>query len=380
MHKMVRRSRTPVVIATAVLALVSPLSIPTSVAQELLHTFPAGRISGHLAFSADDQLLAGVGETNNSGWVAVWEVGSGKEVARLPFGRNTVDEIIFVPGDKQLALLDLPRGSITLWEFMSGNVRRLDVIEPESKGSLSSFAFSANGALVAVAANIALNKSAIRVLQVVDSKHLADLKIVGPGRQIVFGGHSDSLAVAEERYDRRRKRYAAYVHEWDIDKRERREEWGPFPMSGTLRRGRKLGSGRMHLSPDARMLATTRGNHIVVIEVATGRQVTAGPHPSIAVIGATGFGSTSTCLTSLAFAPRGYTLATGANGAKTVWLWPIAGSASPKRIEQPELDEVHALKYSPSGKLLAAGSISYGVQSGGKVHVWRLTEVSETVD
>ena len=278
-----------------------------------------------------------------------------------------------MPGGEQLALLDEPRGSITLWEFLTGSIRRLDVIDPDSDGALASFAISPDGTHVAVSGRMGRWKNEITVRHIFDGSRVVDLKLVGCARQIIFGSDNASLTVAKERYNRRKKKFSAYVCKWDIEDGEQTNERGPFPMAGTRRRGNTLGYAGIHLSPDGRMLATIRGNRIVVIEVATGRHTTVGPHPSRAVLGATGeFGSSRTLLRALAFDPSGYVLATGAVGSQTVWLWSMAGSSSAEQLLQPDLDSVRALEYSPSGRLLAAGNIVYGKPSRGEVNVWRM--------
>ena len=380
---MMFRSTVHGMFSAVLMSAVLSLNLATSAAQELLHTFPAG---SRLAFSADEKLFAGFDFTHATSavdeWnaVAVWNVESGEMIARLPLGGRRVEAIAFVPGDKEaLALLNykLPgdtRRSIAVWDFRQNGQRHvqvIDVIDGEPRGPLHAFAISPDGTRAAVIWPDGNKWTAIRVLRLIDGSPIAELKVLGFSRQVIFGDNT-TLTVLTAQHHRRKKKLAAYVHEWDIETREKRQTWGPFPMRGTLHRRRISWMSRTHLSPDGRTLATTLVDRIVVTEVKTGRYVTVGPPLA--------FNNGHANLRALAFDLNGYKLATGSNDAPAVWFWPIAGSSTAKRLHQPELNSVRTLEYSASGRLLAVGGVRVGEGPSHKVHVWRIRENSESDD
>jgi dipeptidyl aminopeptidase/acylaminoacyl peptidase len=109
-------------------------------------------VKGHLfcahllALSSDGKKLATVGGATSPDDVIVWDLETGKRLARHPKLGESSAHVVFLPGDHTLALGDtgLREGSIHLWDWETNRERALKV-------SGSNMAFSPDGWLVAVA-------------------------------------------------------------------------------------------------------------------------------------------------------------------------------------------------------------------------------------
>jgi WD40 repeat protein len=109
-------------------------------------------VKGHLfcahllALSSDGKKLATVGGATSPDDVIVWDLETGKRLARHPKLGESSAHVVFLPGDRTLALGDagLREGSIHLWDWETNRERALKVPG-------SNMAFSPDGWLVAVA-------------------------------------------------------------------------------------------------------------------------------------------------------------------------------------------------------------------------------------
>jgi WD40 repeat protein len=99
-----------------------------------------------LALSSDGKKLATVGSMTTPDDVIVWDLETGKALARHSKLGKSSQHVVFLPGDRTLALgdLGLREGSIHLWDWETNRERTL-------KAPGSNMAFSPDGWLVAVA-------------------------------------------------------------------------------------------------------------------------------------------------------------------------------------------------------------------------------------
>jgi WD40 repeat protein len=99
-----------------------------------------------LALSSDGKKLATVGGATSPDDVIVWDLETGKRLARHPKLGKGSEHVVFLPGDHTLALGDTGRreGGIHLWDWETNRERTL-------KAPGSNMAFSPDGRLVAVA-------------------------------------------------------------------------------------------------------------------------------------------------------------------------------------------------------------------------------------
>ncbi len=363
------------------------VAVPPGWSQELVCSLRDHTAFGQPAFSADDRLLAdrfsvpGNRETRSQSWAAVWDLAAQREIARLPIDEG-IAGVEFLPTGTTLMVYDLPIGSFTLWDFKSGAVRTFVANEIESEGSgpgrTQAPCVSPDGRLVAFAKRDSGNNSLVRVRQLEDGALVAEFKV---GDEIItelsFGRDGTSILAEGQRWDQRKKQYQLRVYKCDLESGKKSDEWGPFPMTGIRGRVSTKDFGVHHMSVDGRTLATTLlGNGVLVIDVATGRHNTVGPHPTtldLATVRQGFFGGTpGSVISTLAFHPSGTLLATGAWGSGVVHFWPVSSRTATESLDQPEMVSVLRLTFSASGRLLAVNGTRDIPSRQHLAHVWRL--------
>jgi WD40 repeat protein len=360
------------------------VAVPESCGQELLQTIRVDSLP--LAFSPDDRYLAVDAILRGRGGlshVTVWETATGKEVTQLAIDRP--DWAAFQPNSTKLVIAADPYGELSIWDFVADATTPVIADPPDAKRVWThATSISDDGQLVSVSF-LHVNQTTVMVRNLTDGKIVLEDKL-GDWRVNHTGFSPDGkrlIALGERREDRR-KRFSLHVFCWDLESRERTNQWGPFPKSGTLVKRSPFQYGIDAMSRDGRWIATTTpGNGILLTEVATGRTRQLGPHPITGTakpflfgeLGGMGTqpGRRDCDIWQITFSPDGQYMATSAMGSDIVSLWPVAGSNAPTHLKQPEMIYMSRLRFSPSSKLLAVFGSMLPDNAPRITHIWRLT-------
>lgn len=275
-----------------------------------------------LAFSPDAKILA----SSDMG-IAFWDVASGKQrQAPLPGHKYEVRAAAFSPDGKTIASMSFENGLI-FWDASTGKLLRQI---PEA-GSPTLLAFFPDGRQVCCASgkwSLATGKRE----GTLPLRFLAWAMALAPDGTLLAG--SSRLRGFEV---------------WNLPERKRILHL-PEAHTRTIR--------RLLFAPDGRTLASAGDDgDIHLWRLPTGRKV-----------GTIRYGSGEYhAVKSIAFSPDGKTLATiarvGSRGKLTAQLWE---TATCQQRQEMNLPLVHALAFSPSGDILAAGA------KDGKIIIWDL--------
>jgi WD40 repeat protein len=354
------------------------MTVPESCGQELLQTI---RVDSYpLAFSPDDRYLAM--RPPRGSHVTVWETDTGKDVAQLAIDRP--DWVAFQPNSTKLVIAADPYGELSIWDFVADSSTPI-VTETSDTERVRAFtrSISDDGQFVSSVVQHG-NQTTVMVRNLTDGKimledKLGDWQVNHTG----FSPDGKRLIAMGERREERRKRFSLHVYCWDLESGEKTNQWGPFPKNGTLVKRAPIQYGFDTMSRDGRWIATTtRGNGILLTEVATGQSRQLGPHPITGTAKPFLFGELGGMGTQpgrrdcdiwhITFSPDGQFVATSAMGSDIVSLWPVAGNNAPTHLKQPEMIYVSRLRFSPSSKLLAVYGSMLPDNAPHITHIWRL--------
>jgi WD40 repeat protein len=293
-----------------------------------LRRLAGGLYGGSLAFSADGRALALVGP---DGSLQVREMATWKEL-RKPFSPpNGVGLVAFSPDGKAVAVLG-GDGVLRLGELTAGNQFRALTSPPRPQGgpgpvrgfSPSLITFSPDGKFLAAAGSNGQN-AALRLWDIVTGKELWDPADL-PGRAtcLVFSPDARTLVLGSDNQKPLRI--------LDVTSGKEIRQVAKLAASGSS----------VAFAPDGRTLSVGNGEHVDLVEVATGRILRQFPAP------AQGWHY------SVAFAPDGRTLAMGGSD-NLVRFWDVA-TGKELRPTDGHHGPIAAVRLSPDGKILATSS------------------------
>ena len=258
-----------------------------------------------LSFSPDGGLLAGA-----SGELAlVWDVGSGRELFRVPHDAF-VNAISFSPDGRLLATASKDKTARVLEARTGKEISRL--FHPA--GSVALVVFSPDGTFVASASD---DKTA-RVFEAITGKQVWIFEHFGPVTAVAFSPDGKLLATASEDGSARvfdttsGKHLQRLVHESQV-------RAVAFSPNGSLLATGSLDRTARLFSPESG-IQRRRLSHPDVIEM-------------------------------VAFSPDGRYLATDSSNEKALRLWEVAGGVEIVRLAHP--DFIFGFAFSPDGKYVA---------------------------
>jgi WD40 repeat protein len=302
---------------------------------------------GVLALSPDAKTLA---SGDASGAVGLWEVASGRRLARFPGHRNhgnafEVSFLAFSRDNRMLACGGLLRVQVEEFHWESSSEIRLIDLETHSERAtipgvdrhvIESAAFSPDGKSIAAPMNAPSGDDSgglVRLWDAVTGKERASVRRARPATSVDYTADGSLLVTADR--------------EWVVlrDPTDGRERVSLYQGGSTAE------EETIALSPDGRTLASTNGRFQLWDLRAASAPPTAGGHRF--------------AVTCLAYAPDGRGLASGSFD-RTVKLWDVA-MRRPRATLVGHGVEVVRVAYAPDGRAVAS------VDAECQVRIWDTT-------
>ncbi len=305
-----------------------------TLAQQALGANNYGRVVGLL-----DRYRPKPGETDFRQWEwrYFWNQSRSEAAFALPRQPNAVNAVAISPDGRMSASIDMRR-ELRLWDLTTRT--ELAVLrEPGSDGR--TFVFSHDGVLGAVAGSDGPRPSTIHIWRMADRKVTAEFPCDGRIQKMAFSQDDTKLLILGEDMT---------VRTWDLAQQYLHST---SPAVRPPHGSRTL----VAFSSDRESIAFLDGRRVCVRNLTTGAEIAV----------ADGFeGGT----TSLAFSPDGQRLASGSQGNEAVKLWDVPTRQEVVTLAGEELMS-GGLRFSPDCRLLA------GINSWGKVHIWRAPSLHE---
>src|SRR5262245_24542612 len=320
-----------------------------------------------LALTSDGKTLATAGFDRKEGiTLFLWDTAGGRELHRWQAHRGELYKITFSPDGKRLASASVegPDGDnrTRVWTVPTGEQQL------ELPGAFHSLCFSPCGKVLAAAAN-----GSVFLREADTGKHVRRIPVggrggVGRGNGVVFSPDGKALAVADPWTITLWEVGSGKQLSPSLDGHEQVVESVRFLPDGKtlaatsrgalsfwqVHTGKRivrfegLGSHRLAISPDGKVLAMPSGSHTIGLwDAATGkkfRELEA--HPSNALL-------------ALVFTPDGKRLE-GAVGDGTIRFWDVVTGKLIPQLARHEASSA-SLAFSPDGKTLAVGDGDLGL-------------------
>jgi RNA polymerase sigma factor (sigma-70 family) len=291
-------------------------------------------------YSSDGKVLA---SGSKDGTVRLWEAATGKPLALLDTGEQTITSVAIAPDGKTLAAGSLDQ-TIWLWEVASGKV--VHRLRGHDDG-VWSVAFASDGQTLASTGGE--NDRTIRLWNVTTGQEIRQLKgHLDLVYTVAFSPDGKMLASGSK--DRR-------VRLWHVaGGKEIRELDGHFG-----------GAFSVAFSPDGKTLAAAAGDQTLRLwDIAGGKQLW---HQLVGK----GWGP----VWSVAFAPDGKTLATG-GWDNSIRLWEPATGKEIRELKGHR-SIVSCVAFSPDGRTLASGSGNWRITGEGDntIRLWDVARGEE---
>jgi RNA polymerase sigma factor (sigma-70 family) len=283
-----------------------------------------------VAFSPDGKRLVAA---TADGSITIWDVASGKEVARLHAGAATVlrgtpaGGVAFTPDGKRLASAG-PDNVVRLWDVATGK----EVSRSEGGKAPRAVAFSPDGKLLVTSGG----DGTARLWDAASGREVRHLAAPEGGTGLAFSPDGMRLAVASG--DR-------VVRLWDVLTGRETVQIGKQQEAGA-----PATAGGVAFSPDGKLLAASGPKSSVwVLDAVTGKILVQ-------------LNGHDRRVTGVAFSADGRLLASGGED-RTVRLWDMATGKEVRALKGHQ-GAVTCVQFSPDGKLLATGS------ADGTVKLW----------
>jgi RNA polymerase sigma factor (sigma-70 family) len=343
-----------------------------------------------VVFSPDGRTVAGGTALSRFGTAVLWDAATGKELRRLKGHDGSVNSLAFSPGDGKFLVTGSSDKTVRLWEVATGKELRRFL---GSEKTVYSVAFSPDGKIVAAGGE----DQTVRLWDTDTGKLLHHLKGQGVDLQrVVFAPVGKLLASVG---------FAGTICLWDPD------------TGKEIRRWETGGDSRLAFSPNGRVLASGGRSAIRLWDAATGKEINpVGVHTGTVeslVVTPDGKGLLSCARDRKVVrwdlaSGQGQCLSSGGLGEATgapLWqafdlspdgkvlahtmyllseqkwdprihLWDTATGKKIRELQGPSL-EVHRLRFSPDGKILASagrdGILLWDVATGGPLEVLKGT-------
>ena len=280
-----------------------------------------------VAFSPDGKMLTS-GSSDNS--VRLWNVSTGKEIARMEGHSQSVYSVTFSPDGKMLAS-GSHDNTVRLWDVSTGKeIERMEELSP-----VHLVTFSIDGLILASVSGY----STVRLWDVETGEEIACLV-----------GHSSSVKAAMFSPDGRMLASASHdktARLWDVS----------TGNEITRMEGHSSSVLSIAFSPDSQILATGSSDNTVRLwNVSTGKEIARMDE--------------SSSVLSVAFSSDGRMLASKSHNNK-VRLWDVSTGKVITRMD--ESSSAHSVTFSPDGRMLASGldhnSVCLWDVSTGKVNL-----------
>jgi WD40 repeat protein len=335
----------------------------TGSGKELRPLTAAGGWDTEAAFSPDGKFVALTSPAGRRGALEVYDTASGQALCKLPGLQRVLSAPAFAPGGKTVAALSLPGDgpgqSVTLWDVAGGRlVRRITGLELTA----SCIAFSPDGKLLAVGN---LQRTSLQLFDVTTGKEVRRLRCWPSVVQLAFSPDGATIAAAKSEgtvtlQDVRTgaPRPASADPGSAIGELRFLDAGRALLTAGSDVEARDWRTGRvlrryadprhdsfcgLSLSPDGRVVAACDGNGDVrLADGRTGQALRTLKGHTVAVV------------RSL-FSPDGRKLFT-ISYDQTVRVWDVAGGKELHRLPPGKVNSLAQLAVSAAGKLLAASA------------------------
>jgi WD40 repeat protein len=285
--------------------------------EESIQNFQPMGIVYSVVFSPDGKILAS-GSSDET--VHLWEVSTGKEIARMEGHSSFVSSVVFSPDGKMLASGSSDK-TVRLWDASTGKL----IASIACHSYVHTVTFSPDGKMLA----FGLDDNTLRLLDVSTGKELACM--VGHSYHVNSVTFSpDGRMLASGSYDRT-------VRLWNVS----------TGKSIARIEGHSYHVNSVTFSPDGRMLASGSYDRTVRLwDVSTKKSIA-----SLEV---------DSCINSITFSSDGRMLASGSDD-NTVRLWDISSGKEIARMTRHS-SSVLSVAFSSDCRMLASGSADRSLQ------------------